>query len=82
MAVEQLHAVQREVLRLQSEVESVTDRLWLTRRSVVWSGAAADAWRATMGELLGDSSRGARALGGLHALVREVLDGIEPGRSG
>lgn len=80
-AIEELRAVQREILRLKAEVDSATDRLRVAQRSVVWSGAAAQAWRATMEELCGDSSRGAEALVELHRLLAGLIESIGEGRA-
>lgn len=81
-ATAQLRDAQREVLRLRDEVQSVADRLRLVRESVVWSGAAADAWRATLRELGQDGSRGVDALDELHRLVGVVITRIEEGVPG
>lgn len=79
IAIAQLRDVQREVLRLRDEVDSVTRRLGLMPGTVLWSGVAADAWRDRVQALGRDSARGVESLEVLHRLVGAVIARVEEG---
>lgn len=49
-AAEQLESARHEVLRLREDIEEVCDRIRAIARCA-WSGPAAEAWRARLGDL-------------------------------